>query len=347
MTSLPKKRSVISKDATKASQASSCKFKCDVCSRLFTHKKQLLVHAYNHKENPKFDCQDCGKAFTSKNAFERHANTHLKEKKNTIPCKICKTECLNRAELEEHHRKNHLKEKVFTCEICNAEFSWEENLHRHKRNHLIDNYQCELCSKVFVDTISLRIHMRNHNKVLVKETDKSFQCKKCGKCFQYDFSYQAHLRHHVSGATETNSPSEQLSQDGISSGTNSLLNSSTRANNGKSIARNNASAAPTALKQALKHAKVIPAVKAPKNFKPYPRMTQPEKDTLPEQLPAKVADYRVKKDAKAKTKSTRTKPNDARFGELSMTTDTPFRCYLCKFLSPYHFHNCKHNTELN
>ena len=318
------------------SKTSSEHYMCNICKRVFDQKKDLLVHTYVHKANPRYDCTECGKNFTKKASFDRHVNAHQKGKKNAICCKICGIQCANRSELEEHHRQSHLEEKRFSCDICKAEFSWEDNLRRHKRNHLVDNYQCELCSKVFMDTISLRTHMRNH-KLRDHEitSEKKFHCEKCNRSFQYDFSYQAHLRsHQLDVASNVSSAKNTTQNEGRKSGVVNQAEKNEVTNSQKQKLSDTL----------LEHAKLIPALKTSGKSKPYPNsvgLTYEETISASVKILQNSANRKEKESTlkldttvcKAKrnvTKPDKQKSTKTRFGNLNMISDTPFQCHLCK-----------------
>ena len=309
----------------------SGRYKCDICDRTFSQKKDLLHHAYIHKENPKYDCPICGKILTSKVGYDRHVGSHEKGRK-TVKCKICQAQCSSKTDLEEHHRKFHLEQKPFTCEICKAEFSWEENLHKHQRMHLVENYQCEMCNKVFVDTISLKVHMRTHaEKKNAPESLKPYGCKLCGQRFQYDFSYSAHMRLHEAGAVpstaqQTNRTKTNVKEnipkvsipDKISVGNVQMH----RKDVPHRVANNR--------KPELSNARILPAFVPPKNYRPYPKMPAP--GAKPENL-LNASKSIGTKDLKVRdnSKTPGRKSTALRFGDLSMTQETPFKCNLCEY----------------
>ncbi len=97
-------------------------------------------------------------------------------------------------DLEEHHRKKHLDEKMFSCNQCGVVFSWRENLNKHMRMHSYVNYTCVQCGRGFMDNTSLRVHIRNHHGSEDEKNDKPYKCQVCNVSFKFDFSYEAHVK---------------------------------------------------------------------------------------------------------------------------------------------------------
>ena len=77
------------------------KFCCDFCGKMFATLRDLRVHLIYHKE-PKFICNfdGCSKKYFASNKFESH-------------------------------KKTHIDQRDFACQLCDKKFSEFSNLKRH------------------------------------------------------------------------------------------------------------------------------------------------------------------------------------------------------------------------
>lgn len=181
-----------------------------------------MKHQYMHREKPNLVCLHCNKNFTTESNYRRHINALQNVEKKGYNCGNCG--CLFRRlrDLEEHHELKHKDDKVFRCTVCQAEFSWHENLLKHQQVHEVNPHICTVCKHEFIDLTSLLVHRRTHHlpsssaaaaeppnkatRMVISQqpetssssaADKPFTCHICGRCFRFDFSYQAHLDAHV------------------------------------------------------------------------------------------------------------------------------------------------------
>lgn len=86
-------------------------FKCYVCSVNFRTEQELSSHAASHQVSLVHYCRDCGQAFMSETDLQFH------EKKS-----YCKA-------------TNESNESNFKCQVCNQEFSCQENFEKHLELH--------------------------------------------------------------------------------------------------------------------------------------------------------------------------------------------------------------------
>lgn len=107
------------------------KFECDVCSKKFAYKNELVVHNYTHTGERPHKCELCSKAFRQL--------SHLFE-----------------------HRKTHTGAKPYKCRYCEKSFSMGGNLREHERIHTGETpYSCNLCPLRFANSKALRRHAKN------------------------------------------------------------------------------------------------------------------------------------------------------------------------------------------
>jgi len=75
--------------------------------------------------------------------------------------------------------------RLYTCTVCEKQYTCKSNLRRHQRTHTADNwYSCSQCEKRFQGRASLRLHMNVHSG--------KYMCTECGKCFQHGHHLMTH-----------------------------------------------------------------------------------------------------------------------------------------------------------
>ena len=130
----------------------------------------------------------------------------------TYTCSFCNTKCSNFIEYFKH-RKKHLREKPFKCNLsggnCSASFNCEENLEIHqeachffnteREKSSIDGKQdsdkliCTRCDMSFSRVSKWKAHLVTHLK------DEVFTCELCDLSFEYLAEYESHEMDHLNG----------------------------------------------------------------------------------------------------------------------------------------------------
>ena len=91
-------------------------FKCDVCLKLFSTKRELKLHYRTHTGEKPFACQVCDKKFSQKINLVRHQATHSDVR--SFKCSICPEGRSFRTLIElKRHMVYHYEPK-FICSHC-------------------------------------------------------------------------------------------------------------------------------------------------------------------------------------------------------------------------------------
>lgn len=101
-------------------------FQCDICEKIFRHKKNLAEHMRLHtNQNLKMTCEICGKEFIRKWSLKMHMQIHANFKEYSCEC----GKRFNRRDKMLDHRKTHEKKKErvtkkdpYECSDCSATF---------------------------------------------------------------------------------------------------------------------------------------------------------------------------------------------------------------------------------
>jgi uncharacterized Zn-finger protein len=166
-------------------------FKCDSCSKMFTHKHNLVVHQRIHTQNRPFVCDFCGKRFTVSGKCLRHRRMHTGEK--CFECDTCGKRFSEKFGLKRHIRI-HSGEKLFICETCGKAFSDRSNFLVHNSRYHGDEepFKCDVCGVSVREHGSLERHRRKHSG------ENPFICDICGKHFFDKRDIVKHLKTHMS-----------------------------------------------------------------------------------------------------------------------------------------------------
>mmetsp|Transcript_65216 Transcript_65216/g.74957 ORF Transcript_65216/g.74957 Transcript_65216/m.74957 type:complete len:193 (+) Transcript_65216:485-1063(+) len=121
------------------------KFKCKVCSRMFTRLYSLKLHILNHLNIKRFECEICAKRFNSKHYLMDHLNIHT----GNMPYKCNVPGCVQtfrqRAKLSRHKRLNHGLEGIKSSLASDVSSS------KVYKMNTLPNAHCDLVHNILKD----------------------------------------------------------------------------------------------------------------------------------------------------------------------------------------------------
>lgn len=171
------------------------KFSCHICQEKFVTINMLSIHLRKHSGDKPYWCELCDYCCSQENKLKDHIkDKHAREKKYTCP--LCQTKCATNSALDLHFRK-HTGEKPYVCKICDFRSSHISNLKRHvQRMHIKDKkFSCHLCEYTCVTEELLNVHLRKHT------SDKPFACLLCNYRSSRIYSLNDHIRYKHTGET--------------------------------------------------------------------------------------------------------------------------------------------------
>ncbi|XP_048258683.1 uncharacterized protein LOC124137725 [Haliotis rufescens] len=139
---------------------------CDICGKVFKHKRYLIGHRKRHFGTKNFNCNECGKAFYEKCTLKAHEQIHLESSD---------------------------REYRFVCPFCGNRYTSKSNFNDHLNKHTGEKpHKCTQCDKSF----GFRSQLAQH-KIFVHSTDRPFKCKECNKGFKLASKLQQHMIGHT------------------------------------------------------------------------------------------------------------------------------------------------------
>ena len=142
---------------------------CDHCGEKFNAKAKISEHILStHKT---YHCDVCKKLFPSQLKLKFHMIRHENDEQI---CHLCGKVCKNRAQLRDHKKAAHLRQKR-PCKLCGKLVKkMSDHLSRHRKPEV--RMSCEICGKM-VKQESMPAHIQNVHK---KESDgKLYPCEQC------------------------------------------------------------------------------------------------------------------------------------------------------------------------
>lgn len=191
---------------------------CETCGKSFLSQERLRCHSLRH--GSRFRCNFCPETFDSLTRKKDHeAKTHNKER--TLKCFHCHETFSNYTQRKMHHKiahnvqvseyicpvcnkvfqimskmrihvkEVHVREKNFSCSICDQKFFSKTHVQKHMIKHSGERiHECEICKKSYARKQTLKDHMRIHSG------EKLFVCAVCSETFAQNNGLRLHMRVH-------------------------------------------------------------------------------------------------------------------------------------------------------
>lgn len=167
-------------------------YRCNICSETFETLTLKASHeAKAHNKVLTMKCSYCPESFTSYYARRIHHSVVHNVAMQEYNCPVCGKNFQIMSRMKVHLKQVHIREKNFSCSICDQKFFSKTHVKKHMIKHVGDRiHQCEICMKSYARKQTLRDHMRIHNK------DKKYSCSLCNQEFVQNNSLRLHMRVH-------------------------------------------------------------------------------------------------------------------------------------------------------
>ncbi|KAJ3642858.1 hypothetical protein Zmor_025607 [Zophobas morio] len=159
-------------------------FVCQHCGVGFAREKALASHARIHGGDSPFECQKCGEMFWDVALMREH----VRSKHGDI-------EDFDDDEDEDYSEED-TKYGTFYCSTCGLSFHRQDNLKRHQRVHIKEEYIndhefghiCNVCGESFPEALDLLAHAEVHAR------GSEHRCMICGEVCTDDQAVAAHVQ---------------------------------------------------------------------------------------------------------------------------------------------------------
>ena len=143
-------------------------YKCDKCSKAYTHIRSLVKHTLAcHSE---FKCEMCEFISVSKVGISKHRMKHENESFN---CKYCSEIFDAREKRRKHTNSRHSKKKTttMTCLLCQLNYSNQDSYRVHVKKHHSPSKDLKLEDTNLEDTMTKDIKLEGTNLKYAKVED--------------------------------------------------------------------------------------------------------------------------------------------------------------------------------
>ncbi|KAL9705882.1 hypothetical protein quinque_009400 [Culex quinquefasciatus] len=150
----------------------------------------LFVESIQHSDSDKWYKLKCDRDFAEllTGSLNNHKRVHITERK--FVCDICGGKFKSNAELRLHNKSH--EEPQLMCSSCGARFRKRSHLQVHLKVHDANAYEftCHICQKQFKHKFTLKEHLTIHTGERVLK----YACPHCSKKFPRNRDLQTHLR---------------------------------------------------------------------------------------------------------------------------------------------------------
>lgn len=153
-------------------------------------KHMASVHGFNRTQNAvKHKCNFCMKMFIARGPLSRHMReTHMKERRYS--CDVCDVKFYGKSQIKKHMRV-HFAEKEYQCGICQKKYRHKKHLDAHNKTHS-EQVSCEVCDATFIGKIYLKKH-----KLSMHTSERFFNCGICQKTYGRNSHLTRHMKTHL------------------------------------------------------------------------------------------------------------------------------------------------------
>ncbi|XP_066146122.1 zinc finger protein 16 [Euwallacea fornicatus] len=147
-------------------------FVCQHCGVGFAREKALASHSRVHGGDSPFECQKCGEMFWDLGLMQEHTRSKHGE-----------MEDYDDDEDEDYSEADGSRYGTFYCPTCGLSFHRQDNLRRHQRIHIKEEYFnehelghiCNVCGESFQEALDLLAHAEVHAR------GSEHRCMVCGE----------------------------------------------------------------------------------------------------------------------------------------------------------------------
>ncbi|CAH1996440.1 unnamed protein product [Acanthoscelides obtectus] len=174
-------------------------FECEICLKKFARSDLLLRHKIAHAMKMEDQQRRMSSSDSDKESLNGEVSHHvnIKTELSTYACTRCDALFMQKADLEVHVKKEHIKEEYkVSCPLCPKKFVKLYQLNRHTKaahSTVERQYKCSSCDKTYSKPDQLRSHLKTHHG---EGNVKPHVCDICFKGFNQISNLKDHMRTH-------------------------------------------------------------------------------------------------------------------------------------------------------